>query len=1049
MTSSHHRGRPQGAGVGDALRRWLAIPEGLGPRAARLVAMIFSLSASLAFLKAAQSGLFLEVFSRDMIPWAFALSALTLAIVSSLLVSLTPRLGPARLASTSLAVSVVVTLGLWGLAQFVDGPVLRFVAYVVIEAMSGVLIIQVWSAAINVTDARTARKLLPVAGIGGSVAWIIAGLATGPLSHSLGTKALLLIAPGLLLGGLWVLRLCIRLDMGATRIRTRSRDGLIAAWRDGFRFVRSEPLMRLAAVLALLTLLGEEFMDVLLMSTAREALVDAERISAFFGKYYAATSAVGLVLLSGLTGRLLEALGATRSLLVPPLTVLVGSLVVLALPSLATVVALRGAARVLKQSLWSSSVEQLQTPLSNLRRSQAKAAIRGVLAPMGYGVSAVLLGLLSEYLTTRVLAVCVLCTTAAASTLILVRARRVYRGALHRAIDERRILLGPGRSPSSANLDADACRALGEELEHEEVERAALAAEVLSMSGAKLAAVSLRLGLEHPAAEVRLCAVRGLARLSVEGSAPTLGQLLVADESAEVRAACAQALRTVRHRPEVLEVFRTGESDRDLLVATACKVGRLERELEGEALGTALGELLLDQPGLPVVLDTLNEVTALGRGVHTRLRELLRIGSPFAKLQASRTVVRLRLLDLLPDVVRLLKNPRVAVPAARHLVHLDADLMDQPAVGERTLGTSLSHLATRFAQSAEPPVVEAMVLRLLDHPDVEIREHATHALAEAVRLGRRPALGRGAVEPLIMRECTSAYALSSVLAGVAHHDGVPDWKVEPEFGFLAREIERRVETVRGTILDLLLLLGRDRLVSAIEVGRRQRSAARDAQLAELLDMGLPRDLARIVVPLFERLSLRERFEMAQSLGLSQPHAMEDPVRAIGELDDALLEGCAMLSFGERFRRTLPDAAESLQQMVPLYERMRFLRSVPLFGELSGEDVLQLAEKVEQVSQKQGDLVFAKDDPGDGLYVVVSGRVAVNDGDRQVATMGPAEFFGELALLDHAPRSADVTCLADCELLRLRGADLEELLAERPQAMREILRVLAQRLRASS
>ena len=61
-------------------------------------------------------------------------------------------------------------------------------------------------------------------------------------------------------------------------------------------------------------------------------------------------------------------------------------------------------------------------------------------------------------------------------------------------------------------------------------------------------------------------------------------------------------------------------------------------------------------------------------------------------------------------------------------------------------------------------------------------------------------------------------------------------------------------------------------------------------------------------------------------------------------------------------------------------------------------------------------------------------------------MGEREFFGELALLDSQPRSADARCLAATRVIRLRGADLDELMTHRPAATREIVRVLVKRLR---
>ena len=1029
------------------IQRWLAVPDGQERKAARLVTMIFFFSAALVLMKAAQSGIFLEAFPRSMIPWAFAASAVTLAALSSLAVSLAPRMGSARLARATLIMGVVALLGLRAALVASHAPWVRFAVYVVIEATSGVLVIQVWSATANACDARSMRKLLPIAGLGAGAAWTLGGFLVHPLAHWLGAEALLWIAPGLLVVAAVVLQQVLRHDYpsgGSTRRRRRTK--LIESWREGFRFVTREPLMRMVAVLSLLALLTEQFMDFTLMATAREELREAEAISAFFGHYYGVTSAVGLVLLAGMSGRLLSALGATRSLLVTPIAISVASIAAFVFPGLASAVALRGVGRVLKQSIWSSAAEQLQTPLSSVRRSQARSAIRGVLAPLGYACSAVALGFVPEHVDTRWLAGLVVLSSVLMVALVVTRARRTYRAALQAALDERRLMLGPGRAPASATLDREAIRTLADEIHGDDPVRAELAVEVLGLSDAQVATEPLRMALEHDLMSVRLASVRGLARLQPPGLGDWLGERLRDDPDSTVRRACAEVLRKLpalsdRARASLEE----GERDPDPVLAALCRVTRLERTLSGESLGAALLEQLEAREALDIALSALTEDSVGARGVQSRLSKWLEGGDPDAKVAVAQTVVRLHLTPLLPDVVRLLKDPQTAAAAAEQLVALGG-LEERPTTGEQTLGSSLSRIASRIARGPERPVTEALVLRLLQHPDESIRRHSVEALGASIRAGSRMPLAREVVTPLLQRDVERAYRLYSILAGLAHDDGVPDWEVEPEFAPLAHEVDLMIEYSRRDLLNLLLLRGRENLVSAVEVGRRRRSVQRDAQVAELLELGLDRELARSVVPLFERMSLRERVDAGRRIGMLDELAIRDPLDAILALGDAHLRRAALLIYAERFRTRFPEVADRDADMVPLYERMRFLRSIPLFRDLSGEDVLRLAEKVEQSEHAKGDVVFAKGDPGEDMYLVVRGKVAILDGGVTLAEMAPPEFFGELALLDHHPRSADAVCMEDSALLKVRGADLDELMTRRPGAMREIVRVLAHRLR---
>jgi hypothetical protein len=510
----------------------LGIPEGSGARALRMLTLIFSMSGALVMMKAAQSGLFLSAYPRSAIPWAFAASAITLASASSLAVVMAPRLGTVRLARATVSGCAAALVGLYFLIKL-DVAAMRFVLYVIIEAASGVLVIQVWSVASAATDARSARKLMPIAGIGAGLAWTVFGLLVRPLSRWLGAEALLLIAPLLLGLCLFLIRAMWRNDLQEAQPRPRSTS-LIEGFRDGFRFVGTQPLMRLLAALALLSLVTEQFMDFHLMSMARVAYGDADGISSFFGTYYAATSFISLFLLAGPSGRLLSSLGATRSLLLFPSLIVGLATVAILLPGLTTAVLLRGCARVLKQSIWSSSTEQLQTPLSGVRRGQARSAIRGVLAPGGYAVTALLLAALPESADARIAATLAGLSALTMALVIARYARKTYTRALHQAVDERRWEIGSPRTRVPAGIDADTYNAFREELEGDDAERAALAAEILAGAEGRQSAAILSVGLRHSSPDVRLAVAKGLERSS-EHAAQALAAHVCTEPEAIVR----------------------------------------------------------------------------------------------------------------------------------------------------------------------------------------------------------------------------------------------------------------------------------------------------------------------------------------------------------------------------------------------------------------------------------------------------------------------------------------------------------------------------------
>jgi signal transduction histidine kinase len=129
-----------------------------------------------------------------------------------------------------------------------------------------------------------------------------------------------------------------------------------------------------------------------------------------------------------------------------------------------------------------------------------------------------------------------------------------------------------------------------------------------------------------------------------------------------------------------------------------------------------------------------------------------------------------------------------------------------------------------------------------------------------------------------------------------------------------------------------------------------------------------------------------------------------------------------------------------------------LRQVPLLSDLSEEDLEQLYQMAETVSIPAGQLVLREGDPGDSLYVVLDGELEVTKRhgmqDVLLAVYKAGQFFGEMALLEQAPRSASVRTLRESRLLVISQAAFQTLLSCSPSAPFKILRTVTSRLRST-
>lgn len=128
-----------------------------------------------------------------------------------------------------------------------------------------------------------------------------------------------------------------------------------------------------------------------------------------------------------------------------------------------------------------------------------------------------------------------------------------------------------------------------------------------------------------------------------------------------------------------------------------------------------------------------------------------------------------------------------------------------------------------------------------------------------------------------------------------------------------------------------------------------------------------------------------------------------------------------------------------------------LTRVPLFADLSPEDRLGLESRLGRRRYPRGETLFVRGDPGNFLCVIERGSVkialtSVEGKEMILAVLGAGDFFGELALLDGEPRSADAIMVEDTQLLFLPREEFLHYVESRPRVALHALAVLSRRLR---
>jgi CRP/FNR family cyclic AMP-dependent transcriptional regulator len=135
-------------------------------------------------------------------------------------------------------------------------------------------------------------------------------------------------------------------------------------------------------------------------------------------------------------------------------------------------------------------------------------------------------------------------------------------------------------------------------------------------------------------------------------------------------------------------------------------------------------------------------------------------------------------------------------------------------------------------------------------------------------------------------------------------------------------------------------------------------------------------------------------------------------------------------------------------------KLSVLRKHPIFCDLEPEALDQLCRYAKHITLKRGASIFCKGDPGNSLFAVISGTVKISisspDGRNAILNLiGPGEIFGDIAVLDGAPRSADATANTNCEFFVIDRREFLPFVRSQPALSMKFIELLCARLRWTS
>jgi ATP/ADP translocase len=632
------------------------------------------------FLKPTRDALFLAGSGPAALPLVFMLSAVVSAPLTTLMTKQGRGIPIHRLLVMTFLILALFLVGLRALIQ-VDASWVDYAFYIWVGIFGAVTTSQFWLLANAVFDSTQAKRLFAILGTGGILGAIAGGeLTRFFVSEGMPPEDLLWVSAGVLLAASVLAALAWRLapKTAAPRVSGRRRttenepSGSLRAFQQ---HLRSRPHLALTMAILAATVSVGTLVDFQFKTVAYGTFSDPSELTGFFGTFYARVSALALVVQIFLSGRLLSSLGTSGSLLVLPVTLVVGTVLMLVSPGLSAAIVLRGGEMTWKYSVDKTARELLFLPLPTALKREAKVIADLFVDRWFRGIAGGLLLILTTGLGFGARGVAVASAVLLATWIILVlRMRPAYTEAF-------RSMLASG----GGHVDVGETRVTDPALlvsfaESMATAEPGTALHMLALAGdAPSPELDARLPdlLSSRSAALRRAAVEAMVTRGVRAPGGEVNVLLIDPEPA-VRREAARYMWQEGGKSWLAEALAT--DDEPLIAAVLDALATHGADADLEAVTPELLERLISRKCGATLRHAIMRFAARRRDPEVSEWILVRLGSRTDRAQARASLAAYGpgILDLLTERIG---DPGTKPAHRRALVYVIGEIPDDAAVG--------------------------------------------------------------------------------------------------------------------------------------------------------------------------------------------------------------------------------------------------------------------------------------------------------------------------------------------------------------------------------
>jgi HEAT repeat protein len=883
------------------LRRVLEnlLPVRPGERRLTFALFLHSFFAVGAFLsgRSVRDALFLAHADRAALASMYIVSAIAVAVSGLAYGAAATRVRRDRMALGSAAAFAALFIGFFALDRLQATWVYAGL-YVFVEVMGALSLVQFWTLANELFNAREAKRLYGVIGSGAMIANILAGYATGAMAARLGASAVLLLCAALLVGAAAASFAAGRYGrhrLFARALSPRSNTRAARPWEQ----VLGSGHLRAVAALSAITFFTTTLVDYEFKVFAAQAY-PKDQLAAYFGYFYSAVGVLALAMQLFGTGRILGKAGVIASLALLPAGLFGGNIALALAPALWSATLVKGADTLLRYTVNDATTQILYLPVAPGLRVSAKAFVDGVVKPASIALAGLGLVVYAKYVNdARHLAYPGLVLTAAWIALVL-GLRTHYLKSLQENLRRRKLDLESARHRVR---DGSTQRVFVRALESDD------AREVLSALRLLPELEDLQLDhrveklLDHADADVRIAALRYYGRRGTVRFANSVFRRFD-DPKPEVRAAAIDAFCALG-RDKAVRSVRPFLKDADPAVRSAAMVGMIRfGGLDGVLVAAeALKGLITDHDEVmrEHAAKVLGEIGV--KNFYQPVLELMSDAQPTVRRRAIEAAGKLQSPEFCIPLIYQTRSRELRREAVDALAAYGTGILGTltKVLGNRLEDVNIRRSIARVLARIGGPEVVAVLCQHLDDPDDELRQRLYRALGRAVKAGaglgkHRPQVDT-ALELELMRAYRALWAMEVLGLTQAPSAQTSHRSVQGAAALLCSALSEQILLAEQRIFLLIGALHPDADIEAIVGSLRPPSTPeetrRRSNALELLDNLLPRELKERFLPLLDDAPRADKLRAVQGLlDFPRPEA-EAALVALCHEDNPWMRACAL------------------------------------------------------------------------------------------------------------------------------------------------------------